>query len=285
MAKITIGTGLWSTIRGYLNSMFTELYTLETSKQDTLTFTPEDQANKDVALGYPGLDAGGKINTGQLPAIVITTPYVVESEVEMLALSEAIIGNVAIRTDESKSYILGTLPPSVLGNWIELLTPTSAVDSVFARTGAVTAQSGDYTADQITESGTRVFVTPAQKTVLGNTSGTNSGNNAVNTLYSGLVTNATHSGDATGSGALTLATVNSNIGTFTKATITVNGKGLITAAASEDDSVNVMTDDIDTFRFQVRSGAMNLDQTLTPTGFAGAEDTDWKNLWSIKYEA
>jgi len=45
-------------------------------------------------------------------------------------------------------------------------------------------------------------------------------------------TNATHSGDATGATALTLATVNSNVGTFTAADITVNAKGLITAAAN-----------------------------------------------------
>jgi hypothetical protein len=35
-------------------------------------------------------------------------------------------------------------------------------------------------------------------------SGSNTGDNAVNSLYSGLVTNATHTGDATGSGALTV---------------------------------------------------------------------------------
>ena len=42
------------------------------------------------------------------------------------------------------------------------------------------------------------------------------------------------SGDATtsGSNALTLATVNSNVGSFTSANITVNAKGLITAASS-----------------------------------------------------
>jgi hypothetical protein len=62
--------------------------------------------------------------------------------------------------------------------------------------------------------------------------GTNTGDNAVNSNYSGLVTNATHSGDATGSGALTLATVNSNVGSFTAANITVNAKGLITSAAN-----------------------------------------------------
>ena len=46
------------------------------------------------------------------------------------------------------------------------------------------------------------------------------------------MSNATHTGDATGSTALTLATVNSNVGSFTNADITVNAKGLITAAAS-----------------------------------------------------
>ena len=42
-------------------------------------------------------------------------------------------------------------------------------------------------------------------TFSGTSSGTNTGDNATNTLYSGLVTNATHTGDVTGSGALTIA--------------------------------------------------------------------------------
>jgi len=50
------------------------------------------------------------------------------------------------------------------------------------------------------------------------------------------VTNATHTGDATGATALTLATVNGNVGNFGSATaapaFTVNAKGLITAAST-----------------------------------------------------
>jgi hypothetical protein len=84
-------------------------------------------------------------------------------------------------------------------------------------------------------------LTPASLAAVGavtgsNLSGTNTGDNAVNSLYSPLVTNATHTGDATGSGALTLATVNANVGSFGSATaastFTVNAKGLITAAGS-----------------------------------------------------
>ena len=51
---------------------------------------------------------------------------------------------------------------------------------------------------------------------------------------SDLATAVNLSGDATlaNTGALTLATVNSNVGSFTSASVTVNGKGLVTAASS-----------------------------------------------------
>ena len=73
-------------------------------------------------------------------------------------------------------------------------------------------------------------------TFSGTSSGTNTGDNAVNSNYSGLVTNATHTGDATGATALTLATVNSDVGSFGSATaapaVTVNAKGLVTAVTT-----------------------------------------------------
>lgn len=46
------------------------------------------------------------------------------------------------------------------------------------------------------------------------------------------ISHDSHTGDATGSTALTLATVNSNVGAFTNASVTVNGKGLVTAAST-----------------------------------------------------
>lgn len=70
---------------------------------------------------------------------------------------------------------------------------------------------------------------------------TTSGTLAVTTSLSGVVRGngsalsaAEISGDGTtsGSNALTLATVNSNVGSFTSSNITVNAKGLITAAST-----------------------------------------------------
>ena len=101
---------------------------------------------------------------------------------------------------------------------------------------AVTSGTLDQFAD-VTQTGGATLAITASTTLNGGThSGTNTGDNAVNSLYSGLVSNATHTGDATGATALTLATVNSNVGSFGSATaapsFTVNAKGLITAASS-----------------------------------------------------
>jgi hypothetical protein len=56
------------------------------------------------------------------------------------------------------------------------------------------------------------------------------------TANTAKVTNATHTGDVTGATALTIATVNANVGAFGSATqvatFTVNAKGLTTAAGS-----------------------------------------------------
>ena len=38
----------------------------------------------------------------------------------------------------------------------------------------------------------------------------------------------------------------------------------------------------DEFRIVIRSGALCIDQTITPTGFDGVEATDWENLTSFK---
>lgn len=55
---------------------------------------------------------------------------------------------------------------------------------------------------------THRFVSAGDVTKLSNLSGTNTGDNSANSLYSGLVSNATHTGDATGSTTLTVGKIN-----------------------------------------------------------------------------
>lgn len=102
-------------------------------------------ASKDVgtaAGNVPVLDANGKLVDSVIPAVAITETYVVNSQEAMLKLN-AQVGDVAIRTDENKSYILQTSPASTLANWKELLTPTDAVISVNGKKGAVVLSGAD----------------------------------------------------------------------------------------------------------------------------------------------
>jgi hypothetical protein len=112
----------------------------------------ENLSNKNTANGYAGLGADGKLISNQLPAIAITDTYVINTQAAMLALT-AETGDVAIRTDLNKSFILQGATASILSNWQELLSPTGGTTSVFGRTGSVVANAGDYNTSQVTEIG------------------------------------------------------------------------------------------------------------------------------------
>jgi hypothetical protein len=122
----------------------------------------ENTSSKNVANGYAGLGSDGKLFSTQLPSITITDTFVVGSQAAMLALT-AETGDVAVRTDLNKTYILKGTDPAVLANWQELLTPTSAVTSVFGRNGVVTAQNGDYTTALVTETTNKRYQSDIQQ--------------------------------------------------------------------------------------------------------------------------
>lgn len=90
----------------------------------------------------PVLNGSGKLADSVIPSIAITDTFVVATQVAMLALT-AQVGDVAIRTDVNKSFILQTSPATVLANWQELKTPTDVVSSVNGQTGVVTLGGGD----------------------------------------------------------------------------------------------------------------------------------------------
>ena len=102
-------------------------------------------AQKGAVSGVAPLGADQKIPNIYLPALAITDTFVVASQVAMLALggSGAEKGDVAVRTDLNKSFILAGADPSVLADWQELLTPTDTVLSVNGQIGAVVLTTTD----------------------------------------------------------------------------------------------------------------------------------------------
>ena len=112
-----------------------------TNAQDAVTLN-YITTQKGAVNGLAELDGSGLVPTHHLPALAITTTQVVNSQANMLALT-AQIGDVAVRTDVNKSFILTATPATTLGNWQELLTPTDAVLSVDGSTGAISL-SGTY---------------------------------------------------------------------------------------------------------------------------------------------
>lgn len=83
-------------------------------------------SQKGANNGVATLNSSGKIPNGQIPAIAISETFVVGSQAAMLALSAAEQGDVAVRTDINKSFILTNNTPGTLANWQELLSPTVA---------------------------------------------------------------------------------------------------------------------------------------------------------------
>lgn len=94
------------------------------------------------AAGDYAILSNGKLDDSVIPAVAITDTYVVATEAAMLAL-DAQKGDIAIRSDLNKSFVLQVTPASTLANWKELLTPTDAVLSVNGKTGTVTLNLDD----------------------------------------------------------------------------------------------------------------------------------------------
>lgn len=114
--------------------------------------------------GFAKLTAAGKI-----PASIIGTDtaryVVVNNAAQRLALPQTDNLTIAAQVDDSTIYYLNAgLNPSVAGNWVKGQSTTAAgLISFNNRTGVVTAQAGDYTAEKITESDNKRFVSDAEK--------------------------------------------------------------------------------------------------------------------------
>lgn len=144
---ITIKGDGWTneTIKGNADNI-----QLNTDHRNISTGNPHSVTKSDVNLGnVPNLDFSnasnittGTLSSSLLPPIAITTPHVVDSELEQISLSVQ-EGDIAIRTDLSKSYIYNGGSTGTMTDWNELMTPTDAVLSVNGSTGTVVLNQDD----------------------------------------------------------------------------------------------------------------------------------------------
>ena len=114
-----------------------------TDPQDAVTKAQLDLKlnSAEVGLSVASL-VDGKIPSEQLPAIAITDTFVVASEEAMVYL-DAQVGDIAVRTDLNKTFILKQAPAMDPASWQELLTPTDTVLSVNGQVGAVVLDTDD----------------------------------------------------------------------------------------------------------------------------------------------
>jgi hypothetical protein len=120
----------------------------------------ENKIEKGTANGYAPLDATGKIPAAHIPETHFLGKF------PSLA---ALVAEHAIANAGDYAHIdsgIGVAAKEYLYDaeegWLQS-SASAGVTSFNGRSGPVTSAGGDYTTDQITETGTRVFVSPSEK--------------------------------------------------------------------------------------------------------------------------
>ncbi len=170
--NVTMTTAIGSTLNTALGDKVDKVAGKQLSTEDYTTAEKTKLAglgtaaekNVGTASGnVPVLDADGKLAASVIPSVAITDTFVVASQAAMLDLT-AQAGDIAIRSDLSKTFILQTEPASTLGNWKELATPTDVVTSVAGKTGAVTLTKSDVGLGNVTNESKATMFTNAALT-------------------------------------------------------------------------------------------------------------------------
>lgn len=125
-------------------------------------------------------------------------------------ITDAVANTITVNGHALSSNVTVTasdLSATTVGNNLLTLANPSAIR--FLRINADNTVDTRTAAQMLSDIGAQTSGTYATGT--GSANGTNTGDNAVNSLYSSLVSNATHTGDATGSTGLTVVGINGTI--------------------------------------------------------------------------
>jgi len=114
---------------------------------DTALSSKADSSALTTGLAGKADLVGGKVPTGQIPAIATHETYAVANRAAMLALTTAQVqlGDVAIITStaDQGTYALVAADPSQFGNWLAYQSLPNAVTSVNGYTGTIVLNAAD----------------------------------------------------------------------------------------------------------------------------------------------
>lgn len=184
---------------------------------------------------------GGVIPTAQLPPLAINDTFTVATQAAMLALT-AQRGDLAIRTDVGKVFVLATDSPATLADWKEILAPGTVV-SVAGKTGVVSLVKGDVGLGSVDNTAdANKPVSTAQQAAIDATRGAYVGVNAqAGTSYTPVLADRGKLVTLTNAGAITVTLPSNATAAFpigAQIDFVVLGAGMATFAAGSGATAN-----------------------------------------------
>lgn len=138
--------------------------TLTKANGNTIAVSLDGRYVLSTTIGQPNgvtpLGADGKVPSSYLPAMTGRSTFVDSSQADMLA-DVAIAGDMSVRTDVNKTYVLQSTPATNVNNWVELPSQTAPVTSVNGLTGNVTLNTTN-----VGEGTNQYFTIPRARTSL-----------------------------------------------------------------------------------------------------------------------